>query len=107
MKRRRTTQGGLVLIADGDLDRAKRLEQACVARGYETHVVRHGAAALEAALAETPDVLIVPEGLSLIDAPKLAEILRSNPRRSHQKTDRAAARSNSVASVHSVATRNQ
>ena len=80
MKRRRTTQGGLVLIADGDLDRAKRLEQACVARGYETHVVRHGAAALEAALAETPDVLIVPEGLPLIDAPKLAEILRSNPR---------------------------
>jgi CheY-like chemotaxis protein len=80
MKRRRATQGGLVLIADGDLDRAKRMEQACMARGYEAIVVRHGAAALEAALAEIPDVLILPEGLPLIDAPKLAEILRSNPR---------------------------
>jgi CheY-like chemotaxis protein len=80
MKRRRATQGGLVLIADGDLDRAKRMEQACMARGYDVHVVRHGAAALEAALAEIPDVLILPEGLPLIDAPKLAEILRSNPR---------------------------
>ncbi len=80
MKRRRATQGGLVLIADGDLDRAKRMEQACVGRGYDARVVRHGAAALEAALAEIPDVLILPEGLPLIDAPKLAEILRSNPR---------------------------
>jgi CheY-like chemotaxis protein len=80
MKRRRATQGGLILIADGDLDRAKRIEQACVARGYEANIVRHGAAALEAALSEIPDVLILPEGLPLIDAPKLAEILRSNPR---------------------------
>ncbi len=80
MSRRRGAQGGLVLIADGDLERGKRLEEACVARGYDAHLVRHGAAALEAALADVPDVLVVPQGLPLIDAPKLAEILRSNPR---------------------------
>jgi len=71
---------GAVLVADEDLERAKPIEEACSARGYRVHLVRHGAGALEAALADVPDVLVTAARLPLIDAPKLAEILRSNPR---------------------------
>lgn len=71
---------GSVLIADAELERAKRIEEACTTRGYRVHVAQHGAAALESALADVPDVLVTAAALPLIDAPKLAEILRSNPR---------------------------
>ena len=71
---------GAVLIADGNAARARRLGEACAARGFATSFAAHGAAALEAALADVPDVVIAPVDLALIDARKLAEILRANPR---------------------------
>jgi len=72
--------GGAVLIADGNRARAKRIGEACAARGFATAFAPHGAAALEAALADVPDAVIAPVDLGLIDAQKLAEILRANPR---------------------------
>jgi CheY-like chemotaxis protein len=70
----------MVLIADGDQKRAKRIAEACRASGLVCQVTSHGAAALEAALAELPAVLVVQLDLPLIDGPKLAAILRANPR---------------------------
>lgn len=49
-------------------------------RGYATRVVAHGAAALETAVREAPDVLVLSGPLDLIDAAQLLEILRANPR---------------------------
>jgi CheY-like chemotaxis protein len=69
-----------VLIADGDQKRAQRIAEACGARGLQARVTSHGAAALELALAELPAVLVAQLDLPLIDGPKLAEILRANPR---------------------------
>jgi CheY-like chemotaxis protein len=75
-----TTLFGVVLIADGDLDRGKGIAEACATRGLVTRFAAHGAEALEAALAEPPDVVVAALGLPLIDAPQLAGILRANPR---------------------------
>jgi len=69
-----------VLIADGDAGRAKRLQEACAALGFSTRGADHGAAALELALAEVPDVVVAPFDLPLIDAARLADILHANPR---------------------------
>lgn len=69
-----------ILIADGHAARAQRVGKACAARGFATAFARHGAEALEAALADVPDVVIAPVDLALIDAQRLAEILRANPR---------------------------
>jgi CheY-like chemotaxis protein len=69
-----------VLIADGDQQRAQRVAEACRASGLSCRVTSHGAAALEAALAELPAVLVAQLDLPLIDAAKLAAILRTNPR---------------------------
>ena len=71
---------GAVLIADGNRTRAEQIGTACAARGFATSLVPHGAAALEAALSDAPDVVVAPTDLALIDGPKLAEILRANPR---------------------------
>ncbi len=69
-----------ILIAESLPSRARQLADACAARGYATSCVRTGAAALEAALADVPDVLVAPVDLELIDAGTLAKILRANPR---------------------------
>jgi len=69
-----------VLIADANTERAKRIAEACLARGADTRTASHGAAALEAALSEVPGVLVVPHELPIIPPAKLAEILRANPR---------------------------
>jgi len=70
----------LVLIADGDQKRAHRIAEACRASGLTCRVTSHGAAALETALSELPAVLVAQLDLPLIDGPKLAAILRANPR---------------------------
>ena len=70
----------LILIADGDAERGRSIAEACSARGLECRVTMHGAAALEAALSEVPQVLVGQLGLPLIDGPKLAAILHANPR---------------------------
>ncbi len=69
-----------ILIADGNRTRAQRIGEACGARGLATAFAVQGAEALETALADVPDVVIAPTDLPLIDARKLAEILRANPR---------------------------
>lgn len=71
---------GTVLVADGELERGQRLLDACSGLGLRCRFAPHGAAALEAALAEVPEVLVAPLALPLIDAAKLHEILRANPR---------------------------
>lgn len=71
---------GSILIADGDRGRARKIAESCGERGFTTTVAAHGAAALEAALADVPDVVVAPLDLALIDGRKLAEILRANPR---------------------------
>jgi hypothetical protein len=69
-----------VLIAHGNGDRGSRIATACSEHGIRCRVVPHGAAALETALAEVPEVLVVQRDLPLIDGNKLGDILRTNPR---------------------------
>jgi hypothetical protein len=69
-----------ILIADGQTARGKRVACALEAAGHPCEVVTHGAAALEVALSEHPRVIVAEADLALVDAGKLAEILRANPR---------------------------
>lgn len=70
----------LVVVAAADPERSDRIREACAVRGYATRAVANGADALEACVAEVPDVLVTDGPLALIEAPKLVEILRTNPR---------------------------
>jgi CheY-like chemotaxis protein len=70
----------LVLVADANPDRADRIREACAVRGFATRAVANGADALESCVADLPEVLVTVGALALIDAPKLVEILRTNPR---------------------------
>ena len=69
-----------ILIADGNTGRGQRVADALEVAGHPCQVSPHGAAGLEAALSEQPTVIVAQVGLPLVDANKLAEILRANPR---------------------------
>lgn len=69
-----------ILIADGDGARSKGLFEALAERGHEIDRASHGPAALELALERSPDVIVCPSDLPVIDGARLAEILRGNPR---------------------------
>jgi len=69
-----------VLIADNHRDRAREIADACRAHGLDAVTVGHGTRALEVALQQPPAVLVAPFDLPLIEAQKLASILRSNPK---------------------------
>ncbi len=69
-----------VLIADHHRERATQFAEACRAHGLEPRTVGHGTRALEVSLETPPAVLVAPFDLPLIDATKLASILRANPR---------------------------
>lgn len=69
-----------ILIADGDRARARRIADAFAQRGLGVSFAETGAAALEAVLADLPSALIATDALPLIDAARLAEIVRANPR---------------------------
>ena len=69
-----------ILIADADRARATRLARELSERGFGVSFAETGAAALEAAISDAPDVLVATQHLPLIPAPRLAEILRANPR---------------------------
>jgi CheY-like chemotaxis protein len=69
-----------VLIADADAARARQIAESLAERGVGAAFAATGAAALEAALAELPTALVATDALPLIDAARLAEILRANPR---------------------------
>ena len=70
----------LILIADGNLGRGRRVATALEAAGHRCEVTPHGAGALEIALVEHPRILVTQADLPLVDRGKLAEILRANPR---------------------------
>ncbi len=70
----------LVVIADGNAGRGRRLADACQESGIPARAAFHGAQALEMALAERPGLVVVRTDLPLVEAHKLAEILRANPR---------------------------
>jgi CheY-like chemotaxis protein len=70
----------MVLIADGNTGRGRRLAEACERVGVPCKTGPHGAAALEMALSERPGLVVAQLDLPLVDAAKLAEILRANPR---------------------------
>jgi CheY-like chemotaxis protein len=70
----------MVLIADGNTGRGRRLAEACERAGVPCKTGPHGAAALEMALSERPGLVVAQLDLPLVDAVKLAEILRANPR---------------------------
>ena len=69
-----------VLIADGQEIRRGRLADGLAACGVEVEQVGDGASALELALSRRPTLVIADMDLPLVDAPKLAEIMRANPR---------------------------
>jgi CheY-like chemotaxis protein len=69
-----------ILIADERADRAVEISKACELRGLRTRCAVHGPAALELALAEVPDLVVATDQLPMIEAGRLAEIVRSNPR---------------------------
>jgi CheY-like chemotaxis protein len=69
----------MVLVADADPERGRRIAEACRALAIEVRLVTHGAAALEVALAETPLAMVAQIDLPLIDGTRLAEILHTNP----------------------------
>jgi CheY-like chemotaxis protein len=69
-----------ILIADADASRAPEIAKACELRGLRTRCAAHGPEALELALAEVPDLVVATEQLPMIEAGRLAEIVRSNPR---------------------------
>jgi CheY-like chemotaxis protein len=69
-----------VLVADHEAGRAKALAQACLGRGHVVERAAHGAAALELALEHTPEGVVCPIDLPVIDGARLAGILRANPR---------------------------
>lgn len=72
--------GSGVLIADADAGRATELARACEKRGLRARCAPHGPAALEAALSEVPELVVAARGLPIIDAARLAQIARGNPR---------------------------
>jgi CheY-like chemotaxis protein len=69
----------VVLIADGDADRARAVAKACRSLGIDVRMATHGAAALEIALAHKPAAMVVQAALPLIDGTRLAQILHTNP----------------------------
>ncbi len=69
-----------ILIADSNPARGQRLVEACVEFGMRAVTVPHGSAALEHSLTTPPDLIVAEIDLPLVCGPKLAEILRANPR---------------------------
>ncbi|MCG8592617.1 MAG: DUF4388 domain-containing protein [Proteobacteria bacterium] len=71
---------GLVLLADGNAERRTRLAEALTGAGLACKTAPNGANALERSLVERPSVVVADLGLALVEAAKLADILRANPR---------------------------
>ncbi len=72
--------GPSILLADQDQKSLVQLRDQLKARGFEVKAVQDGSKALEIAIIDTPDLLIVGTDLPFIPVAKFTEILRSNPR---------------------------
>jgi len=69
-----------VLIADPVEERAKKISEACEARGMQCEIATGGATVLERALTELPAALVAHLDLPIIGGARLAEIVDANPR---------------------------
>jgi CheY-like chemotaxis protein len=67
-----------ILIADDSHDSANTLRSLFDAHGYKTHVAYDGVAALEAAKAHLPDVILLDLGMPRLDGVHLARFLREH-----------------------------
>ena len=79
-QKQRSSRPRRILIGDGNTGRGRRLASALSIAGIESEAVGDGAAALERALSEVPSLVVAALDLPLVDADKLSEILRANPR---------------------------
>ncbi len=68
-----------VLVVDDNADAAKAIEMILKLSGYEVHCVHDGPAALEAANALRPDVVVLDIGLPGMTGYEVAERLRGQP----------------------------
>jgi len=67
-----------ILIVDDSHDSANTLNSLFCENGYKTHVAYDGAAALEAAKAHLPDVILLDIGLPDLDGVHLARFFRED-----------------------------
>ena len=67
-----------ILIADDSHDSANTLRSLFDAHGYKTHVAYDGVAALEAAKAHLPDVILLDLGMPEMDGVHLARFFRED-----------------------------
>jgi two-component system CheB/CheR fusion protein len=72
-----------ILIADDNRDLAKGLSILLKLGGFDVETVHDGTAALKAALAHRPDVLLLDIGLPGMDGFQVAEHIRSDPVMKH------------------------
>ena len=71
---------GVLLIADGDEERAKRLAEACADLGIACELATNGPAALERVLSQRPAALVAHVDLPVIPGEQLVDIVEANPR---------------------------
>lgn len=68
-----------ILIADDDKHLAKVLARALVAEGHQVTLALNGPVALELALANRPDMVILDVALPLMTGEQVAQGMRANP----------------------------
>jgi len=69
-----------VLLAEPDIESAKVLGKALKERGFEVLYAKDGPKALQHAVGGAPDVMVSEISLPLLNAVKIAQILKSNPK---------------------------
>lgn len=72
-----------ILLAEPDLDSAKLLGKAFKERDVEVLYAKDGPTALRRALEDSPDVMVTDIQLPVLNAVKIAQILKSNPKTKH------------------------
>lgn len=74
------TLGPVILLADRDQKSLIQLREQLKTHGYQVKAVQDGVKALETAIIDTPNLVILGIDLPFIPAHKFCEIIRSNPR---------------------------
>lgn len=69
-----------ILLAEPDLDSAKLLGKAFKERDVEVLYAKDGPTALRRAVEDSPDIMVTDIQLPLLNAVKIAQILKSNPK---------------------------
>jgi two-component system, cell cycle response regulator DivK len=68
-----------VLVADDDFDNRTIVQEILIASGYEVMIVTNGEEALEVALREKPDVLLLDLSMPKLNGWEVARRIRANP----------------------------